>query len=156
MLAQLKAKRGGFTLIELLVVIVVIAVLAMIVIPKFTDSGKRSKEASLRSDLAQLRSAVATYQTDTGYYPSNLAALTTSTAPTSSTTGYKSDGTTGTISASDWHGPYLTKDATTLDGVPVDPIDGGAFNYSTTSGSVGTVTSHSSATALDNTTYDKW
>ena len=59
---------SAFTLIELLVVIVVIAVLSMIIIPKFADQSKRSKEATLRSNLRLLRSAVATFQSDTGLY----------------------------------------------------------------------------------------
>lgn len=149
MFARLKAKRGGFTLIELLVVIVVIAVLAMIVIPKFTDSGRRSKEASLHSDLAQLRSAVATFQTDTGAYPPSLATLIITDPTKIPATGLKSDGTSAPISPNDWHGPYL-------DSIPNDPINNGTFSYSTASGTVGKVNSQAPGNGLDNTPYSGW
>lgn len=147
MFAQLKAKRGGFTLIELLVVIVVIAVLAMIVIPKFTDSGKRSKEASMRSDLSQLRSAIATFQTDTGAYPATLNDLTVSVAPA---TGLTSTGTSATITATDWHGPYLTN------GVPTDPVSNAGFTYTITGANTGKVISSATGNGLDGTAYNTW
>ncbi len=147
MFAQLKAKRGGFTLIELLVVIVVIAVLAMIVIPKFADSGRRSKEASMRSDLSQLRSAVATFQTDTGAFPATLADLAAATAPTG---GLSSTGGAATIIATDWHGPYLTN------GVPTDPVSNTAFTYTVTGTSTGKVVSNATGNGLDGTPYSGW
>ena len=37
MLANLRPSRRGFTLIELLVVIVVISVLALVIVPKFSN-----------------------------------------------------------------------------------------------------------------------
>lgn len=147
MFAKIQAKRRGFTLIELLVVIVVIAVLAMIVIPKFTDSGKRSKEASLRSDLSQLRSAVATFQTDTGAFPATLNDLTVSAAPA---TGLSSSGGSAPITASDWHGPYLTN------GLPKDPISNADFTYVVTGATTGKVTSSATGNGLDNTAYSTY
>ncbi len=48
-------KKCGFTLVELLVVIVVLAVLAAIVLPKFMNSSTRSRESALKSDLKLLR-----------------------------------------------------------------------------------------------------
>ena len=56
-LIQHPRRRNGFTLVELLVVIVVLAVLAAIVLPKFMDSSTRSKESSLKSDLKLMRNA---------------------------------------------------------------------------------------------------
>ncbi len=143
------AARRGFTLIELLVVIVIIAVLALIAIPKFVDSGKRSKEASLRSNLSLLRSAIATYQTDTGAYPGTLADLAATTAPTDNV---DKTGTAYTITSTDWHGPYLQA------GVPTDPITGGVFTYtaSGTTTPIGTVKSSSTATGLDGTVYNTY
>lgn len=142
MFAKIAAKRRGFTLIELLVVIVIIAVLALIAIPKFQDAGQRSKEASLKSNLSLLRSAIATYQTDTGTYPNTLSDLAATTAPAK---GYDKTGTSVNIDATTWHGPYLQS------GVPTDPVMpvGTQFNYV---GTTGTVNSTSTAKALDGTT----
>lgn len=145
-----KARRRnskGFTLVELLVVIVVLAVLAAIVLPKFMDSSKRSKESALKSDLKLLRNAIDLFRADTGLYPAQLSDLAASEKPAN---GLNTDGTTGTINAGDWHGPYLQE-------VPLDPITGEAnWTYSTTSGSVGKIHSASTDKAMDNSSYSDW
>lgn len=139
-------RRRGFTLVELLVVIVVLAVLAAIVLPKFMNSSQRSKESALKSDLKLLRNAVNLFFTDTGAYPKTLSDLTATSAPAK---GMDSAGADKTITASDWHGPYL-------DAVPNDPVSGSAFTYGATSPNVGKVTSSASGNALDNTAYSGW
>jgi len=123
--------RQAFTLVELLVVIVVLAVLAAIVLPKFMDSGKRSKESALRSDLKLMRNAVTLFQADTGLYPKTLADLAATTAPAK---GLDSAGAEQSLTATDWHGPYVQE-------VPTDPISGAALSYSVTAGTVGKVSS---------------
>ena len=133
--STLKRSRA-FTLVELLIVIVVLAVLAAIVIPKFADSGIRSKESSLRSDLSVVRNSIDMFKTDTGAFPSALADLSGAAAPAS---GKDSAGATKTITATDYKGPYLAA-------VPNDPVANAALTYSVTSGSVGKV----SATATGN------
>lgn len=143
-----RSQRGkrGFTLVELLVVIVVLAVLAAIVLPKFMDSGKRSKEAALRGDLKILRNAVTLFQTDTGYYPLTLNDLAATSAPAK---GLDSAGAQQDIVASMWHGPYVQETST-------DPITGGAFSYTTTTPNVGKVKSSSAQTAIDGTVFNTW
>ena len=145
-----KARRRnnkGFTLVELLVVIVVLAVLAAIVLPKFMNSSKRSKESALRSDLKLLRNAVDLFRTDTGLYPAQLSDLAAAAKPAN---GLNTDGTTATINAADWHGPYLQE-------VPSDPVTGAKdWTYSTTSGSVGDLHAGSSDKGLDGTVYSTW
>jgi len=131
MLEFIRKQRRGFTLIELLVVIVVLAVLAAIVLPKFTGASTRSKEAALRSDLKLMRNAVSMYYTDTSVYPTTLADLAATSAPAA---GKTATGTDQNITAADWHGPYIEE-------VPTDPTSGAAFSYSVTSGSVGKVSS---------------
>ena len=74
-MAARRRNKLGFTLVELLVVIVVLAVLAAIVLPKFMNSSVRSKESALKSDLKLMRNAVSLFQADTGKYPSTLADL---------------------------------------------------------------------------------
>lgn len=138
--ARRRRGRLGFTLVELLVVIVVLAVLAAIVLPKFMNSSKRSKESALRSDLKLLRNAVSLFQTDTGYYPANLADLAATSAPAK---GLDSTGALKDIAAADWHGPYVQE-------VPNDPVSNAAFTYGTAAPDVGKVTSSAGAP------YDTW
>ena len=133
-------RRSGFTLVELLVVIVVLAVLAAIVLPKFMDSSTRSKESSLKTDLKLLRNAVSVFQADIGKYPNTLADL----AATDKTTVKGADG--AVVSATDWHGPYL-------DSVINDPISGAAFTY--TNGT-GKIVSSATGNGLDGTAYSTW
>jgi general secretion pathway protein G len=135
-----KRNKPGFTLVELLVVIVVLAILAAIVLPKFMQSSARSKESALKSDLKLIRNAISLFQTDIGKYPNTLADL----AETEKTKVKGADG--AVVNAADWHGPYI-------DSVVTDPISGAAFTYDNTTGKV---TSSAAGTALDGTAYSGW
>lgn len=140
LISSIKERRKGFTLVELLVVIVVLAVLAAIVLPKFMDSSARSKESSLRTDLKLIRNAISAFQADTAKYPGSLADL-------AETDGTKvKDASGAAIVTKDWHGPYL-------EAVPTDPISGTAFTYTAATGKVA---SSASGNALDTTAYTTW
>lgn len=131
---------------ELLIVIIVIAVLAAIALPRFINSGLRSKEASLKSDLKLYRNAIQTFSNDTGAYPATIADLSAAAAPAN---GLDSAGSSKSIVATDWKGPYI-------DAIVTDPVSGAAFTYATTSPNVGKVTSSASGNATDGTAYSGW
>ena len=137
-------KSKGFTLIEMLIVIVVIAILALIVIPRLLGAGRKAKEASLKGDLHQLRNAIQQFEADCGDYPAALDDLMTKPTDTAGGSGLDLDLTA-------WQGPYLrTADGT----IPVDPFTGAAdWTYDAATGEV-----HSAATlaALDGTNYTDW
>lgn len=139
-------KQRGFTLMELLIVIIVIAVLAAIALPKFINSGLRSKEASLKSDLKIYRNAVQLFLNDTGSYPANLSALAATSAPAS---GLDAAGSAKTIVATDWKGPYI-------DAIMTDPVSGNAFTYGSASPNVGKINSSASGNGTDGTAYSGW
>ncbi len=143
---KLKRRQKGFTLVELLVVVVVLAVLAAVVLPKFVNSGQRSKESALKSDLNLLRNAVQLFKTDTGAFPKTLSDLSATSAPAK---GLDSGGADATITASDWHGPYI-------DTLPKDPVSGSDFTYTATSPGVGTVKSSATGNGQDGTAYSSW
>ena len=116
------ATRRGFTLIELLIVIVVIATLALIVIPRVTGAVRKARESTLRANLHRLRTAVIQFNSDTGLYPSALPDLTNpkSDPPT---TGVTEEGNTGTIPPSTYAGPYLNvSGGIGTTGIPVNPF----------------------------------
>ncbi len=146
--ARRRRGRLGFTLVELLVVIVVLAVLAAMVLPKFMNSSRRSKESALMSDLQLVRNAISLYQADCGCYPAQLSDLAATTAPAS---GLNPDASTATITASAWNGPYLQS-------VPSDPITGSAnWKYGTTVAvGVGSVASVATGNGLNGTAYTTW
>ena len=99
----LKLSRGtrAFTLVEMLLVLVILAVLAAIVIPKFSGRSQQAKITAAQSQIASIELALDSYEVDTGAYPQGNAGLNALV-----------DEPTGT---QNWKGPYLKK------GVPLDP-----------------------------------
>lgn len=63
--------RSGFTLIELLLVMVILAVLAAIVAPKFTNRSEQARVTAARTDIANLEVALDAFEIDNGRYPTN-------------------------------------------------------------------------------------
>ncbi len=115
---KIKRKQGGFTLVELLIVIIIIAVVAAIAIPKFTNSSRRAKEASLSKCLMILRLAGDRCEADTGLTV-DVTDLLKSTPPAMGWQRGKM-GTAWTkiaLDPSTWNGPYLEK-------MPLNPITG--------------------------------
>ena len=91
----------AFTLVEMLLVLVILAVLAAIVIPKFTGRSQQAKETAAKSQISNFELALDAFEVDTGFYPQGSAGL---SALVDQPNG-----------AQNWKGPYLKK------GVPVDP-----------------------------------
>jgi prepilin-type N-terminal cleavage/methylation domain-containing protein len=74
-----RVRLEGFTLIELMIVVSIIAILASIVVPKFADLVRKSKEAQSKGSLGSLRSAVNIYYSDMeGQFPIYFDAMTVS------------------------------------------------------------------------------
>ena len=68
--------RSGFTLIELLIVIVILGILALLVVPQISVSTEEAKLSALRSNLANMRRAIAVYYVEhTNVYPATVAPL---------------------------------------------------------------------------------
>jgi general secretion pathway protein G len=100
------ARHSAFTLVEMLLVLVILAVLAAIVIPKFSGRSQQAKETAAKSQIASIELALDAFEVDTGTYPQgSLDAL------------LEQPG-----NAQNWKGPYLKK------GVPLDPW-GNAYVY---------------------------
>ena len=96
-------RRGGFSLIELLLVLVILAILAAVVVPKFTGRSDDARIAAAKTDIAQMETALDAFEVDAGRYPASdegLGAL--MVQPQNVKT---------------WKGPYLKRD------VPKDPWD---------------------------------
>ena len=64
-----RSGSGGFTLVELLVVIAIISVLAVLGFGNYVNSIRRSRDASRKSDLGNMVSALRLYYNDRGAYP---------------------------------------------------------------------------------------
>jgi prepilin-type N-terminal cleavage/methylation domain len=62
----------GFTLIELIIVMTIIALLAAIAIPSYTNNIRNAKEAVLKEDLHTMRTAIDSYTVDKQKAPQSL------------------------------------------------------------------------------------
>jgi prepilin-type N-terminal cleavage/methylation domain-containing protein len=68
-------KSRGFTLIELLIVVVIIGLLAVIAIPKLSNTKQKAYVAQMKSDLKNLATAEEGYFYDSAFYTTSLPAL---------------------------------------------------------------------------------
>ncbi|MCY3023877.1 MAG: type II secretion system major pseudopilin GspG [Planctomycetota bacterium] len=86
---------SGFTLVELLLVLVILAVLAAVVVPKFTKRSEQARVAAATTDIANLGTALDAFEIDTGRYPSSDEGIKALMEQPSN--------------AKDWKGPYLKR-----------------------------------------------
>lgn len=96
----------GFTLIELLLVLVILAILAGVVLPKFTGKSKQAKITAAQTQIGSLKMALDNFEIDNGSYPKSgdLGSLVSAPANLAS-----------------WKGPYI-------ENIPADPW-GNAYIY---------------------------
>ncbi len=67
----------GFTLIEVLVVMVIITILAAISVAMYGQGITQAQEATLKTDLKEMREAIDAYHADKNKWPPSLDALAT-------------------------------------------------------------------------------
>lgn len=65
----------GFTLVELMIAIIVVAILALIAIPRFRSAQEKAWQASLKSDLKNLANSQELFYRDNTSYGSDLQAM---------------------------------------------------------------------------------
>ena len=73
--AGTRTSERGFTLIELLIVVVIIGILASIAIPKFSSTREKAYTTQVLSDLKNMASQMAIYQSNNDIYPTNVSLL---------------------------------------------------------------------------------
>ena len=83
--------RRGFTLIELLVVIAIIGILSSVVLASLNTARSRGNDAKIESQLKNMQSAMALYQTGAGNYGTSSVNDGCTTAPA----GVWADATSG-------------------------------------------------------------
>lgn len=122
----------GFTLVELLIVVIILAILAAIVVPQFSDSANDARQSAYSTNLGNMRAVVELYRQQHGVYPGAVAAtagVCVNGAPVVSAVGSASfkaqlqnytnaagQACTGFDAAQFRFGPYLRE------GVPTNPL----------------------------------
>lgn len=72
---QTRQNEAGFTLIGMLIAVGIVAILALIAVPKFTSAIASANTARIQSDLSTLNTAIAVYEIDNGKAPEKIADL---------------------------------------------------------------------------------
>lgn len=89
-------RRSAFTLIELLLVLVILAVLAAIVVPKFTGRTDDAKIGAAKATIRTIEGAMDQFELDTGRYPTSEEGIRALLEPPANVTN--------------WKGPYFKGD----------------------------------------------
>ena len=93
---RIRQASRAFTLIELLLVMVILAILAAVVVPKFTARSKDAKISAAKTSIAAFTTALEAFEVDMGRYPNSTEGLSVLRVPPGD--------------ATDWKGPYVQKD----------------------------------------------
>ena len=130
-----EAEAAGFTLLELLIVMTIIAILAAIAVPSFTQNVKHAREAVLREDLHTLRAAIDSFTYDKQKAPQDLSEVVSA--------GYLKEMPKDPFTQrTDTWIPDQVTDYTSID--------------ETQSGGIGDVHSGSQQVSSEGTTYNTW
>jgi type II secretion system protein G len=144
---MLSRTKSGFTLIEMLVVILIIALLAIIVIPRLLSATRKGREATLRADLHELRNAIQKFNSDLGDWPASLEQLVLPKTNPPSGNG----GSGIALDSANYQGPYLRNPD---QGLLKDPFTKASdWNYTPATGEVH---SASTSSAINGAAYSAW
>lgn len=102
-------KNTGFSLIELLLVLVILAVLASVIVPKFAGRGEEAKVTKVGVDISAIGAALDMFEIDNDRYPTTTEGLKALIDKPANADG--------------WEKPYLSKME-----VPKDPW-GNEYSY---------------------------
>jgi general secretion pathway protein G len=107
---EIRANERGFTLIELMVVMTILALLAVLVVPKLVGRTDDAKVTAAKVQIRNIESALQLYKLDNGFYPTTeqgLQALVVEPASAPLPTNWKSGGYLSKVPPDPWKRPYI-------------------------------------------------
>ncbi len=99
--------QDGFTLVELLLVMVILAVLAMVVVPKFSGRSEQAKVTAAKTDIANLEVAIDAFEVDCSRYPTAEEGIDALVRQPAGLTEWKGPYLKRGVPADPWHKPYV-------------------------------------------------
>jgi general secretion pathway protein G len=102
--------QQGFTLIELVVVMTILALLAVMVVPKLIGRTDEARVTATKVQIRNIESALQLYKVDNGFYPTTeqgLQALVVAPTTTPLPVNWKSGGYLGKVPMDPWKRPYV-------------------------------------------------
>jgi general secretion pathway protein G len=97
----------AFTLVELLLVLVILAVLAAMIVPKFTKRSEQARIAAATTDIATLDNAFDIFEVDNGRYPTTDEGVKALTESPGNTTTWKGPYLKKAVGNDPWGNPYI-------------------------------------------------
>lgn len=105
MYRTIRRRRGAFTLIELLLVLVILAVLAAVVVPKFTGRSEEAKIKAAQTQIANFKVSLGMFEVDNGRYPTSEEGLQALVVPPANATN-PHNYLEGQLPVDPWNNPY--------------------------------------------------
>lgn len=143
-----RRSNRGFTMIEMLCVIIVVAALAMMVIPRLVGAQRKAKEVQLRGNLKMVRDAIERFEANTGAWPPQLTDV---FAKNGAAISANFDGRGGLVDRKAYDGPYMAAPEASLPLDPFTQLPDWVYNNTT-----GAVHSNSNLCAINGTPYRTW
>jgi general secretion pathway protein G len=97
----------AFTLVELLLVLVILAVLAAMIVPKFTKRSEQARIAAATTDIATLDGAIDIFEVDNGRYPNTDEGLKALVESPGGLTTWKGPYLKRAVGNDPWGNPYV-------------------------------------------------
>jgi general secretion pathway protein G len=94
-------------LIELLLVLVILAILAAVVVPKFTGRTEQAKQSAAKAQISLFKTSLGMFETDTGRFPTSEEGLQALVDKPGDLQGWKQGGYADKIPPDPWGNAYV-------------------------------------------------
>ena len=143
--------RRGLSLIELMIVVTLLAILAAMVLPSFSNANETAKSSALASQLNTVKKSLTLYKSDhNGAFPTDAQLITNQWQVLTNTTDVD-----GAVSGSDY-GPYFLKPPFNafMDSNVVAADNSAAWQYDSSTGTIQAVVQSTIITRADELQLD--
>jgi general secretion pathway protein G len=102
-------RRNAFTLIELLLVLVILAVLAAVVVPKFVGRSEQARITAAKTQISGFETALTAFEVDCGRFPTNDEGLDALVRQPANVQNWKAGGYMKSVPKDPWGNAYVYK-----------------------------------------------